>query len=635
MSENKSMSKYETTNSNGTCEKPDIKIFVSNRIDQKSSQIQNSIFVPVRCGAIYDNNDSELLGDDTGENISKLRLYLNEYTVMYWAWKNIKADYYGLCHYRRFLNLNNTSTKGHRKNHLKHIIVTNIEFWGLDNEEQLIKNISSYDMIINKAYSIYDVTPQTKCRNVKDNWITYFPQYIPKSGFEKLLELINTLQPAYYNTAVKYMNGKKFRGFNCFVMNATFFNEFCDFFFSIIFKYFDSLDFKNKSITQLREAAYIGEWLYDIWVEKKISDKTTNVLEADLINFIDSLQPIKPIAYPDAQNIVIASTEGRMLDVAITISSILKKTNVNRTYNFVVLIDNDNGNIEYQNSINNEKRKLASLFDGYENCKLQFYNPKNDIGIFEREEYYRWDYIHLQLPWILSDFRKVLWVDTSIVCKEAIDILYDKFDEESFLLYAPLDYYKQADLNGYNNCEKDFEERKYISQDLMLIDLDKFRSMIKHEKVISFYKDQMQQGHSVFDCVNVFFKEYLDIENEVYVLDSSWLSKLPLDNNYLLLKEFIPQSLNSTTISAYSIKNYYGQKDYFRSLDYINYLYLLRDSLFEIDFLKMTTQITLMCQPQQRHIFNYLRRFLPVGTVRYRIAKRIYSKIMLIRNLVR
>ena len=28
----------------------------------------------------------------------------NELTVQYWAWKNVQADYYGLCHYRRYLS---------------------------------------------------------------------------------------------------------------------------------------------------------------------------------------------------------------------------------------------------------------------------------------------------------------------------------------------------------------------------------------------------------------------------------------------------------------------------------------------------------------------------------------------------
>ena len=89
----------------GTPDKPDIKIFVSHRIDLDSETIDNPLYIPVRCGAVYDEREGvTMLGDNTGENISEKRMKFCEYTVMYWAWKNIKADYYGLCHYRRYLS---------------------------------------------------------------------------------------------------------------------------------------------------------------------------------------------------------------------------------------------------------------------------------------------------------------------------------------------------------------------------------------------------------------------------------------------------------------------------------------------------------------------------------------------------
>ena len=72
----------------------DIKIFVSHRIDMDSELVDNPLFVPIRCGAVLDNrNDVTMLGDDTGKNISEKRMTFNEFTVLYWAWKNVSADY--------------------------------------------------------------------------------------------------------------------------------------------------------------------------------------------------------------------------------------------------------------------------------------------------------------------------------------------------------------------------------------------------------------------------------------------------------------------------------------------------------------------------------------------------------------
>ena len=59
----------------------EIKIFVSHRIDIESELINNPIYVPVRCGAVFDDkNPMHILGDDTGEHISERRMSL-QYSI--------------------------------------------------------------------------------------------------------------------------------------------------------------------------------------------------------------------------------------------------------------------------------------------------------------------------------------------------------------------------------------------------------------------------------------------------------------------------------------------------------------------------------------------------------------------------
>ena len=83
-----------------------IRIFSTQRIDLNSFLIDNEQITPIRCGAVYDDRKTKIIGDDTGDNISEKRNSYCELTTQYWAWKNIDADYYGFMHYRRYFNFN-------------------------------------------------------------------------------------------------------------------------------------------------------------------------------------------------------------------------------------------------------------------------------------------------------------------------------------------------------------------------------------------------------------------------------------------------------------------------------------------------------------------------------------------------
>lgn len=65
----------------------------------------DDVYVPVHVGRALSKNTSEMshmIGDDTGDNISPKNPFYCELTAQYWAWKNLKAEYVGLCHYRRY-----------------------------------------------------------------------------------------------------------------------------------------------------------------------------------------------------------------------------------------------------------------------------------------------------------------------------------------------------------------------------------------------------------------------------------------------------------------------------------------------------------------------------------------------------
>lgn len=67
-----------------------------------------SIYVPVQCGRALHNTIAGTVGDDTGDNISRLNKQYNEMTAIYWIAKHYEEignpEYIGFNHYRRSLN---------------------------------------------------------------------------------------------------------------------------------------------------------------------------------------------------------------------------------------------------------------------------------------------------------------------------------------------------------------------------------------------------------------------------------------------------------------------------------------------------------------------------------------------------
>jgi len=78
-----------------------IKIFVAYH--KESLLIKNDVFEPIQVGRANSQYKLNMIGYDTGENISNKNSIYCELTALYWVWKNCKdIDYIGICHYRRF-----------------------------------------------------------------------------------------------------------------------------------------------------------------------------------------------------------------------------------------------------------------------------------------------------------------------------------------------------------------------------------------------------------------------------------------------------------------------------------------------------------------------------------------------------
>ena len=275
---------------------PDIKIFVSHRIDIDSELIDNPLYVPVRCGAVFDKeNPMNIAGDDTGDNISERRMSFCEFTVQYWAWKNIKADYYGLCHYRRYLSFAEKRFVTDEFNMVHNAVLTPgcKHKYGLLDKGAMQEMISQYDIVVSEYAPVKNIpTPHGKKNTVREFWDTHDGEYFEKTYIDLMFELIDKLAPGYSKSAREYFSGTQHRGFNCYVMKKELFDRLCKFQFPIMFEVERRIDTTGYTQTMKRTPAFIGEMLYGIFVYHVTTYEQWKAKELQLV-FFSSTERIK------------------------------------------------------------------------------------------------------------------------------------------------------------------------------------------------------------------------------------------------------------------------------------------------------------------------------------------------------
>ena len=115
----------------------DVKIIVATH--KKYKMQTEEIYIPIQVGA-EGKEKLEYVPDNTGENISEKNPYYSELTGLYWAWKNLKADYIGLVHYRRYFTQKPITMNKSENDRFKIVL----------NQEEVDKILDTTDIILPK-----------------------------------------------------------------------------------------------------------------------------------------------------------------------------------------------------------------------------------------------------------------------------------------------------------------------------------------------------------------------------------------------------------------------------------------------------------------------------------------------------
>lgn len=216
--------------------KPNINVF--KMIHEKDKMLSTTYVDPsyvkrLQVGAAGAEKRIGNMQDDVGDNISKKNGNYSELTGLYWVWKNeIKnlssdcVNYYGLAHYRRFIELTD------------------------DDMTRLATN----DIDVVLPYPM-PYEPNIEAHHLR---------YISDDEWAAVLQAVEEVQPEYINGFKKILKQKYMYNYNIILAKAKVLDEYCSWLFPVLFRVEELVNLDGRKMPN-RYIGYVGETLETLY----------------------------------------------------------------------------------------------------------------------------------------------------------------------------------------------------------------------------------------------------------------------------------------------------------------------------------------------------------------------------------
>lgn len=186
---------------------------------------------PIQVGAALTDRIIASIQDNIGSNISKKNCNYCELTATYYAWKNSRVRYKGVCHYRRIFELSS---------------------------EQMKSLLTEYDVDVILPYpSIHypDISGQ-------------HTRYVKVDDWSAMLQAMKEVAPEYYEAYIGEISKDSYiYNFNMLIAKREVFDDYCRFLFAVLERTEELTTPKGWERAD-RFAGYLGENLTTIYFRK-------------------------------------------------------------------------------------------------------------------------------------------------------------------------------------------------------------------------------------------------------------------------------------------------------------------------------------------------------------------------------
>lgn len=275
-------------------EKSRVKIFVA--CHKPTDIYTDEVYIPIHVGRTnsqFKDEMADMIGDDTGDNISEKNPYYSEITAQYWAWKNYHdSEYIGFCHYRRYFY------------------------------EQITND--NIDNFFSNGVEVLLVGP---CYRRYNRW-NFLKTYVCSEDLAIMQKVIMKLYPEYYKTMSQY--GFDFIDYplNMFVCKRDLFDKYAEWVFSILFeceKYVKPSPYSR----QRRLYGYLAEFLMPLYfIHNGYKIKALHYKRIDNVTYGGGLRPQEKLIRYVLRNFVLFRDKRNEIEIDYSIDAGLISDNI-------------------------------------------------------------------------------------------------------------------------------------------------------------------------------------------------------------------------------------------------------------------------------------------------------------------
>lgn len=622
------------------------KIHIAVACHKPSRLPKNELLVPIQVGAKIAKTRLPFAGDDTGDNISEKNPEYCELTAQYWEWKNIEADYYGLCHYRRFLCCRKVKSERNERDQIVANVLDDftLKKFGLEDADEMRRLIEGADAVVGEPQNLANIhTPRGNKVTAYAHWAAHERALIKVKDLERMLDILEDVNPELGTSARKYLNGNTFLGFNCFVLKKELFNELCEIEFEVLRRLEKEVNLTYYCQQLSRIYGFMGEIISSAYFYQLERSGKYKVKHVPLLyfNYTDDYEPIQPIRKTNAMQIIFHQADAPAFHFGTIWQTFLDHIEKDYTYDVIIVLSNAS---EITKSL------IREMSSNQGNVNVRFVDEEFLCGeIRDRCEIEIANSMAF-LPLVLPEFEKSLVFGPKILFMDKVSELW-KTNLDGNILAAPLDIYTVALANDIYEETALVRLKKYLkhplevySTNVCVWDFKKYREKLDWQIIANSFAQFDEEKKHKSDEPQIVVNALCP--GEIKQISQRWLTWYPLSDYleyqlpYAPLKDYekLLEAQRNPAIIAYERDDPWFPKD---NELYRPYWTAARRTPFYEEYLAYLGDRRSVKKKKERKSFvdriipadtptrGYISKVFPHNSRRYKVIKRGLTKLHL------